>query len=383
MIMETTAQHLVHLRQLLHANPEVSGKEINTAAYIAGYIRKLNPDVLITGIGGNGILVLFDSGKPGLTLLFRADIDALPIQEVNDFPHKSIVAGVSHKCGHDGHTTMLCGLAEKLAEEKPASGKVYLLFQPAEETGEGAERIVNDAKFTVKPDYAFALHNLPGFDTGAIIVKDGLFSAAVNSIIIKLKGKTAHAAEPESGINPAIAIKDIIGLAAKLNHNFPEDENFQLVTPVYIKMGSEAYGISAGEGELHYTIRCWDNARLRKLETTLIRKAKAIAAKHQLEFSYQFTQGFFANNNSVEANDVVRKAARENNLNIEEKPIPFKWAEDFGYFTSTFKGCMFGLGAGVNHPALHNADYDFPDTITATGILMFHSITKILLKTNV
>lgn len=379
--MEATAQHLIHLRQLLHANPELSGSEENTAAYVTGFLKKLNPDEIITGIGGHGILVLFDSGKPGLTLLFRADMDALPIQEVNEFPHRSVVDGVSHKCGHDGHTTILCGLAEKLAAEKPSGGKVYLLFQPAEETGEGAARIVEDPRFTVKPDFVFALHNLPGYETGNIVVKDGLFSAAVNSIIIKLQGKTAHAAEPEHGYNPANAISEIIAFADTLNHNVPQDESFQLLTPVHIHMGSTAYGISAGEAELHYTLRSWDNDRLRKLESTLVNRSKEIATKHGLGLGIEFTQTFYANNNSRQANDVVRLAAKQNGFMIEEKNVPFKWAEDFGFFTSKYKGCMFGLGAGKKQPALHNPDYDFPDSITATGIHIFHSVIKNLSAT--
>lgn len=378
--METTAQHLIHLRQLLHTHPGVSGNERHTAAYIHGFLKKLNPDELINQIGGEGILVLFDSGNPGPALLFRADMDALPIQEVNDFPHRSVHEGVSHKCGHDGHTTILCGLAEKLSEQKPASGKVYLLFQPAEETGEGAAKVVNDSKFNINPDHVFALHNLPGYEAGNIVVKDGLFSAATNSIIIKLKGKTAHAAEPEFGFNPARAISEIINLAEGLNHNVLEDENFQLLTPVHINMGSTAYGISAGEAELHYTLRSWDNDKLRKLESTLVDRSANIAKRHRLKFEHEFTQTFYANNNDKAANNVVREAAKQNNLTIEEKPVPFKWAEDFGYFTSTHKGCMFGLGAGKDQPALHSPDYDFPDGIIATGVNIFHSITKILLS---
>ncbi len=378
--METTAQHLIHLRQLLHTYPEVSGDEKKTAAYIYGFLKKLNPDNLVNKIGGEGLLALFDSGKPGPVLLFRADMDALPIQEENDFPHKSVHEGVSHKCGHDGHTTILCGLAEKLSEQKPATGKVYLLFQPAEETGEGAARVVIDPQFNLKPDYVFALHNLPGYEAGNIVVKDGLFSAAVNSVIIKLKGKTAHAAEPEFGFNPAKAISEIIKVADELNHNVPEDENFQLVTPVHINMGTTAYGISAGEAELHYTLRCWDNEWLRTLEATLVNQSIAIAHKYNLRFEHEFTQSFLANNNDKAANNVVREAAKQNGFIVEEKAIPFKWAEDFGYFTSTYKGCMFGLGAGNNQHALHNPDYDFPDSITATGVNVFHSITKILLS---
>lgn len=193
--MESNLQHLVTLRQWLHTHPEISGEEKNTAAYLVGLLQSLNPDFIKEKIGGEGILVLFDSGKPGPVLLFRSELDALPIQETNDFAHRSLANGISHKCGHDGHATILYGLAEKLARQWPLSGKVCLLFQPAEETGEGAERVVADSIFrNIKPDYVFALHNLPGYETGAIVIKEGLFSAAVNSIVIKLKGKTAHAA---------------------------------------------------------------------------------------------------------------------------------------------------------------------------------------------
>ena len=377
--METTAQHLIHLRQLLHTYPEVSGDEKKTAAYIYGFLKNLNPDQLTNEIGGEGILALFDSGKAGPALLFRADMDALPIRETNDFPHVSVHEGISHKCGHDGHTTILCGLAEKLADEKPATGKVYLLFQPAEETGEGAAKVVNDPQFNIKPDFVFALHNLPGYEEQNIVVKDGLFSAAVNSIIIRLKGKTAHAAEPEFGFNPAKAISEIINVADGLNNNVPEAENFQLATPVHMNMGTTAYGISAGEAELHYTLRCWDNEKLRKLELNLVEQSEAIAVKYGLKMEHEFTQTFFANNNNKEANNVVREAAKQNGFTVEEKAVPFKWAEDFGFFTSTYKGCMFGLGAGKDHPALHNPDYDFPDSIIATGVGTFYSITKILL----
>lgn len=374
--MEKPIQHLVELRQWLHANPEISGDEKNTSARVTDFLRTLSPDRIITHIGGYGIMAMFDSGNPGSTVLFRADMDALPIQETNVFAHRSITDGVSHKCGHDGHTTILCGLAERLSVEKPVAGKVYLLFQPAEETGEGAARIEQDPKFDIKPDYVFALHNLPGYESGQIVVRDGLFSAAVNSMVIKLTGKTAHAAEPEFGFNPAKAVSEIIRLADELNFNNPSAENFQLLTPVHINLGSKAYGISAGEAELHYTLRCWNNENLRNLENQLIDSAGAIAAVHNLQCRFEFTQTFFANNNNPDANDLVRLSARQNNLVVEEKNTAFKWAEDFGYFTSKYPGCMFGLGAGKDQPALHNPDYDFPDCIISSGINIFHSIIK-------
>ncbi len=180
---------LIQLRRWLHAYPELSGFETKTAAHLIAYIEKLQPDKIVSNIGGNGFLVLFDSGKPGQSILFRSELDALPIQEVNKFAYRSVTDGISHKCGHDGHATILCGLAEKLAMRRSLSGKVYLLFQPAEETGEGAKLVSDDAKFDIQPDYVFAFHNIPGYKKGTIVLKEGLFSAAVSSIIIKLIGQ--------------------------------------------------------------------------------------------------------------------------------------------------------------------------------------------------
>lgn len=372
--------NLIQLRQWLHANPELSGAETKTAEHVVKFIGKLQPDKIVTNIGGNGVLVLFDSGKPGQTILFRSELDALPITEVNTFAYRSVTDGISHKCGHDGHATILCGLAERLAAKKLPSGKVYLLFQPAEETGEGAQLVVKDARFTIQPDIVFALHNLPGYKAGHLVIKDGLFSAAVNSIIIKLIGKTAHAAEPEMGINPAKAISEIIALADDFSNNNPERDDFCVVTPIHIKMGTEAYGVAAGYGEIHYTIRCWNNHDLRNIEKKIITGAEAIARKYKLEIAHQFTQSFYPNNNHAEANNLVRKAGEKLGYPLEERKEPFKWAEDFGFFTSRYKGCMFGIGAGESHPALHNPDYDFPDEIIEKGVNMFDTIVRLVLE---
>jgi amidohydrolase len=135
--------HLIKFRHELHRHPEVSGQEQQTAERIKNYLLPLQPDELLTDVGGHGIVATFDSGKSGPTLLFRAELDALPIQEINTFEYGSSVAGVSHKCGHDGHTTTLCGLAESLAKNRPQRGKVHLLFQPAEETSIGAAAVLS------------------------------------------------------------------------------------------------------------------------------------------------------------------------------------------------------------------------------------------------
>jgi len=373
-------QDLIQLRKEIHQNPELSGFEKETAKRVVNFIKPFGPDEIITNVGGDGILIVFNGKEPGKTVLFRAELDALPIQEVNDFSYKSLTDNVSHKCGHDGHATILCGLAKKLSSDRPQKGRIILLFQPAEENGMGAVAMYNDEKFKpYHPDLAFALHNLPGYPKNAIVVKDNTFTCAVNSIIIKLKGKTSHAAEPEFGLNPGQAIAAIIQSFERKNQPDFKSDDFAVLTLIYAHLGTKDYGISAGNGEVHYTFRRTRNDRMLELETTLEKTARIIAAQYKLDIEIEWTQQFKANENSSEAVDIVRKAVTNSGLTKIERDAPFKWGEDFGLFTEHFSGAMFGLGSGENVPALHNPDYDFPDEIIQAGIDIFYNISKVAL----
>lgn len=381
MLEHINFEELVKLRKHLHKNPELSCHEQLTAKTLREQLEKTKPHKLIFDLGGHGILAIYDSGNPGPTVVLRADMDALPIKEINDFAHQSQVPGVSHKCGHDGHSTMLVGVAQVLSQHPPLRGRAALLFQAAEENGVGAAAILDDDKWLqIEPDWIFALHNLPGFKAGEIVVRENTFTAAVNSIIITLKGKTSHAAEPEHGLNPALALSKIIEGSLALALNDPENEAMRVVTIVCATLGELAYGISADEAALHLTVRCWNDENLRQLERGIIELAKSRAQEEQLEVSFSFTQSFHANQNAPEAVRVVKSAAKSANLALLEKQSPFKWGEDFGLFTAKYKGCMFGLGAGESVPALHNPDYDFPDEITASGVSIFSQILHEILE---
>ncbi|MBU1373335.1 MAG: amidohydrolase [Bacteroidetes bacterium] len=368
---------LVQIRQYLHQHPEISGQELETSKFLLKKIKAFKPSQLIENIGGSGFLVVYDSGEDGLSLLFRTELDGLPIQETSELSYQSVLKGNGHQCGHDGHMTILIGLAQEISKNPLTKGKVSLLFQPAEETGEGAEAVLNDSKFNqLYFDEVFALHNLPGEEFGSIVVKNQAFTAAVKSIIIKLKGKTAHAAEPENGINPALAVADILQKTTELSHNDPKADDFGLITPIHVNIGEKAYGVSAGDAEIHFTYRCWTNQQLKGLENQLITTVKNIALKYQLELEYEFLQSFYANENDKQSVDVVRKSAQNLNFKLIEKEFPFKWGEDFGYFTQKFKGCLFGLGSGLNQPALHHPDYDFPDQLIPYGVKVFKEIIQ-------
>ena len=381
MISNINFEELTKLRKHLHQNPELSCEEQSTALTLIEQLEKTSPSQVISQLGGHGIVAIYDSGNAGPTVVLRADMDALPIQEINNFEHKSKVLGVSHKCGHDGHSTMLVGVAQVLAQHPPKRGKAALLFQPAEENGVGAAAILVDEKWQqITPDWIFGLHNLPGFKAGQIVVRENTFTAAVNSIIVKLNGKTSHAAEPEHGLNPALALSKIIEGSLALALNEPENYDMRVVTVVCVKLGELAYGISAGEAELHLTVRCWNDENLRQLEADIQDLAKKIAQEESLQVAFEFTQSFHANQNNPEAVQVVRNAAKNSEIHLLEKQDPFKWGEDFGLFTARYKGCMFGLGAGESVPALHNPDYDFPDEITKSGVTIFSQILHEILE---
>ncbi len=371
---------LIKIRKDLHAHPELSNNEFGTAQKIIKYVSKFNPTEVLRNIGGTGVLVEFDSKKDGPTILFRAELDALPIPEQNKFEHRSVHKDVSHKCGHDGHMTILLGLAKQIDSSPLKKGKVVLLFQPSEEIGAGAQAVLQDEVFKkMNPDYVFALHNLPEYPLHYIVVKKNYFTASVKSLIIKLIGKTAHAAEPENGSNPALAIAKILLNAKALTNENPKDSNFSLVTPIHIHMGSINYGTSAGYGEIHLTIRAWNEDQLTILQTKLSEMVSSIAAVYNVKTNIESTHHFVANKNDSDAVDLILQSAKENNLSIIERPYPFKWGEDFGLFTQSFKGAMFGIGAGLNSPALHNPDYDFPDEIITTGVNLFYSISQKIL----
>lgn len=377
--MSTTA--IINLRKELHKNPELSSFEFETADRIRKFVEKHNPTSIIENVGGAGLAVIYKFKKKGKSITIRCELDALPIQEENQFSHQSKRKGISHKCGHDGHMAIVSGLIFWIKTQSFESGKIILLFQPAEETGKGAYQVLKDERFKeLKTDYYFALHNIPKEPLNSIILIEKGFSAEVQSLIIRVKGRESHAAEPENGINPAVCLSNIITIMSKLSVTNPEDDNFTLLTPVHINMGQISYGISPAKGELHYTTRTWSNEKMLILKTQIETLVEKTCQMHALEYEVEWLEYFPASNNDMKCNNYIEKAAQENKFKIIKRPYPFKFGEDFGWFSKEYKTAMFGLGAGINTPALHNADYDFPDEIIETGISMFKSIISNIMK---
>lgn len=368
------------LRKQLHQHPDLSGEEACTAGIIRDFADTHSEAEIITGLGGHGVALIHSFSEEGPVIMIRCELDALPIEETNDFPHRSLKEGISHKCGHDGHMSIVAGLLLWLINQSFKSGKVILLFQPAEETGKGAFKVLNDPNFkNLTPDYIFALHNLPGEPLNSIVAVEKAFSSTVQSLSIHLNGKQSHASEPEKGKNPASVIAGIIFGMSELNIPAPESQNFTLLTPVYLKMGEKDYGISPGNGELHYTIRTRSEKALDALKEKITSLVKSVSSEHGLLYGIKWFDHFPATVNNPECNEMIKDAAAKNGYDLIIKSHPFKFGEDFGWFSKHTKAAMFGIGAGINSPALHHSDYDFPDEILETGINMFSSIIKKIL----
>ena len=374
-------KNTIDVRKHIHANPELSGLEMNTSKFIFKTLKELGFNKFHQGFSMYSFVVEINGKESGSTLLFRCELDALPIYEKNNLPHSSIHEGISHKCGHDGHIAIMLDFAQKLITNPILKGKILLFFQSAEETGAGARGAIESGIFDqFSIDYAFALHNMPGFPMSSILAKENQFTPCVESGIFELIGHTSHASEPQKGINPALAIAEIITFFDSLIKADKSNENYFLCTPIHIDMGEKAYGTSAGKATVSYTFRTWKNDKFDNMKIQIEHKISQIAGKHHLILNTSWIQTFNANNNHPEAYQIIKQAAKLTNFPIIDLEKPFEFGEDFGLFTKKYKGAMFGVGSGINQPPLHNADFDFPDELIEVGSSMFYQISNQLLN---
>ena len=372
---------LIALRRTLHQFPELSGEEKETSSRILNFLSEFNPTKIISNIGGHGLAAIYQFSNSGTSVLIRCELDALPIQESNEFEHRSKVNGVAHKCGHDGHMAIVAGLAPWLEKSNFVAGKVILLFQPAEETGHGAQAIINDPKWKeISYDYAFALHNLPGYKLGKVFMVNNTFNTTVQSLNITLKGRHSHAAEPEKGLNPALCCSQLITQLNSLNISNSSLDNYRLLTVVYLKVGEQDYGMSAGYGELHLTIRTYGIDKMKILENEIKDMVKDICSQYRIHHNISWFDFFPAVQNNKECNQIIKNACNQEGIDIRSLDEPIKFGEDFGWFSQLKPSAMCGIGSGLDSAALHQEDYDFPDNLIPIGVRLFQGIITQLLE---
>lgn len=377
-----TLDHLVRLRHRLHAQPECAGDEAATAETVATELADCRPTGLHRGVGGHGVAAEWRADAAGPTVLLRAELDALPLVESTEVDYRSQTSGAHHACGHDGHMAILVGVARRLAESPPARGRVVLLFQPAEETGEGAARVLADPAFAdLRPDWAFALHNLPGFPLGQVLVREGCFAAGSAGLIVRLGGRTSHAAHPEQGRSPARAVARLVLALDELVDT--SREGLALSTVIHARVGSRAFGTTPGDGEVLATVRTDDPERMRSLRRRAEAAAERVAAEDRLRVSYEWTEVFPTTLNHSDAAAVVRRAGAAAGLEVGDPGRPFRWSEDFGHLSRISRAALLGLGSGEDQPALHAPDYDFPDELIGPGVDTLDRCARIALEEEV
>lgn len=368
---------LTAFRRRLHAHPEVSGAESWTAATVADAMRALACPQVVTGLGGHGVAAVWPGAEPGPTVMFRCELDALPIAETGMSAWRSTIPGAGHQCGHDGHSAILVGLARLLARRPPVRGRVVLLFQPAEEDGSGAAAVLADPAFApLRPDWAFALHNMPGLPLGAVCVQAGPANCASVGVKVVLTGRTAHASAPQTGVSPGPALARLIPQVMALGPGGALDAAFRLVTVCHARLGEPAFGIAPGQAELWLTLRTLHDSGMAALRADVLAAVEAEAAAEGLAVAIGTHDDFAACTNDPAAVAVFDRAVSACGLARVEGGFPMRASEDFGRFGSVARSAMVLLGAGADCPVLHAPDYDFPDDLIGPGVRLFAAVCR-------
>ena len=373
MIEDILARHreqLTAIRRDLHQHPEMLFEEVRTADVVARELARLGFKVA-TGIAKTGVVGTLTNGTSRRSIGIRADMDALPIGEQTNLPYASKYPGKMHACGHDGHTTMLLGLARYLAETRNFDGTVHLIFQPSEEDEGGALRMIEDGLFKRFPcDSIFALHNLPGEPEGQVMVRPGPITAAVDIVGITIRGVGGHGAVPHKAVDPIVCASSLVmALQSIVSRNLdPHD-------PAVITVGSFNAGSMATvipeEAKLLVGVRTTTKPVREMILGRLAELTKSHAKAFGCEGEAKMGDGSWsypAGANSAAEAALVREVALEMGQDAAKVDMrgPFMFSEDFAYMQEVVPSCYFGLGAGPG-PMLHDPGYDFNDALLVKG----------------
>jgi len=368
--LSAAAAELAATRRHLHQHPELSFQEADTAALVAERLQAWGWQVT-RGVGGHGVVGTLSAGHGTRRVAVRADMDALPIQEATGRPWQSVRDGVMHACGHDGHTAMLLGAAQHLAATRRFNGTVHLVFQPAEEAGQGsgAQRMIADGLFERFPcDAIFGLHNTPGVPAGSFGFGAGPFMAASDVARITIHGKGGHAARPHQAVDPIlIAGSLVVALQSVVSRNI-DPRHTAIVTIGSLHAGS-ASNVIPDSATMGLSIRSFDPGVRDLLEQRIRALVTAHVAGYGGEVTIDYERGYPVVVNSEAETAFARQVAEE--LVGSERVIapfpPVTGSEDFAYYLQHRPGCFLRLGNGTDGAMLHNPRYDFNDDILTVG----------------
>lgn len=377
----TLTAMLATLRQTLHRIPERAGDEVQTAATVAQFLGAYAPDMLMTEVGGHGVVAVFAGAEAGPTVLVRADLDAVPAER--DEHHIGANRdSTRHTCGHDGHMTIVAGLGALLAQSRPPRGRIVLLFQPAEETGQGAQRVLADARFReLAPDFGIGFHNLPGYPRETVVVRTGTIASASVGMYARFVGQASHAAEPEAARSPRLALGRLMTALPELSSPANDEaararDDYRLLTVTHARLGRESFGVTPGSAELLATLRATTHARLAGFREEAERLVRQEAARVDVDIAIDWVDDFRETENAPAMVRALEAVAGDENLPVDVISAPFAWSDDFGQFAAEFPSVYFGLGIGAEADGLHQPGYEFPDGLIPTGTHLIERLAR-------
>ena len=367
---------ITDLRHELHMYPELSMQERETAERIKRFLTDSTHFLIVDR--GDWFYAFKEGRNPGQKIAFRADMDALPIAEDGALPiaeddtlsYRSRNAGVSHKCGHDGHCAALCGLALEL-DAKETDSDIYLIFQPGEETGSGAlfcRELIREEGITE----IFAFHNLGGFPEGSVVYRRGLTQPASEGLRILFEGKASHASAPEEGMNPSGVIARVILRAEELARD--QSDGMLLCTITGVSLGTGDFGISPGDGEICMTLRAEKEDRMKYLERQIISYAEEEAKRFGLRISHSIHDYFPETRNDERCLETAIRTASDLGMNVIPMEDMWRASEDFGWYLKECPGAIIYVGNGEDYPPLHTVGYDFNDRILENAVDLFTAL---------
>ena len=368
--LQSELPRLAALRHDLHAHPELAFEEHRTSDVVARFLEKAGVEVH-RGLAGTGVVGVLRAGQSRRAIGLRADMDALPIEEENTFPHRSRHPGRMHACGHDGHTAMLLAAAEYLAKTRHFDGAVYFIFQPAEEGEGGARAMIEDGLFTRFPmDAVYGLHNWPGLPVGQFAVHSGPVMAGTDQFDIVLRGHGAHAAMPHQGRDPVLAAAALVQALQSIVSRSTDPLDAVVVSVTRFHAG-EAYNVIPPEAKLGGTVRSLRPEVQQEVETALERLAMGIAQAHGVQAQVTYRRGYPATLNDPREAEFCRQVAARvvGEEQVQSDLPPSMGAEDFAYMLREKPGCYvwLGNGPGTGGCTLHNPRYDFNDALLPIG----------------
>ncbi|GJD47592.1 Hippurate hydrolase [Methylobacterium crusticola] len=368
------ADEITAWRRDFHQNPELLFAVDRTAGLVAERLRAFGCDEVVTGLGRTGVVGVIRgrSGASGKVVGLRADMDALPIQEATDVPHRSTVPGKMHACGHDGHTAMLLGAAKYLAETRNFDGTAVVIFQPAEEGGAGGDAMVKDGlmeRFGIQEVYG--LHNKPGLPLGSFAIRPGPIMAAADRFTITIEGRGGHAAAPHECIDTVLVAAHVVTALQSIAARNVDPLASAVVSVTTVRAG-DAFNVIPQTALLNGTVRTLSEATRDLCEARMGLIAQNVAAAFGATARTEYGRGYPVTDNHPDQAafmaDVAAEVAGE--AAVERAVNPMMGAEDFSYMLEKRPGAYIflgtGEGAGLHHPA-----YDFNDAATPYGVSLW------------